>query len=116
MSRTEDRKKIAARVIIGALGGVGVPLLLDEGYKWWKGYKFIESLHPFVVILVGFPFAVLSYYVLHTYFRSAERRQEALSNAFENVATSIIKKKLGAQLPETKDERRTDSEDPSDRG
>lgn len=117
MTRAENRKKIAARVIIGAMGGIGLPLLLDEGLQWWKGYKLIENLHPFLVILSGFPFAVLSYYVLHAWARSAEPNQEALGAALGNVTTSILRKKLGAQLPETKDERgKDDCENPADRG
>lgn len=120
MEGVEGGRKTAARVIIGALGGTGVPLLLDAGVERWCKFKVVDQLHPFGVMLVGFAFAVLGFYVLHTYFRGAELKQKAMSkalgNSLSNVASSIVKDTLGAKLPDTKDERKSNSEDSPDRG
>lgn len=111
MEGVEGSRKTAARVIIGALGGIAIPRLIDFALERWCSFKLVEHVDPALVMLLGFAFAVLSFYVLHTYFRGAERKQRELSKAFENVATSIIRDKLGAKLPDTKNERRTDGED-----
>lgn len=119
MEGVEGGRKTAARVIIGALGGTGVPLLMDAGVERWANFRIVDQLHPFGVMMVGFAFAVLGFYVLHTYFRGAELKQKAMSkalgNSLGNVASSLVKDTLGAKLPDTQDERKSEGEDSPDR-
>jgi hypothetical protein len=78
----ENRRTVKARVIIGMIGGVGVPRAMDLFVPWFRQITF----DPILLIMAGFACAWLSYSIGHAVFQKLDKREDAIASNFAKAA------------------------------
>lgn len=78
----ENRRTVKARVIVGMIGGVGVPRLLELFVPWFRQITF----DPILLIVAGFVCAWASYSIGHAFFQRLDKRENAIANTLAKAA------------------------------
>jgi len=78
----ENRRTVKARVIIGMLGGIGVPRAMELFVPWFRQITF----DPILLIMAGFACAWLSYSIGHAFFQKLDKRENAIASTLAKAA------------------------------
>lgn len=78
----ENRRTVKARVIVGMVGGVGIPRLLELFVPWFRQITF----DPILLIMAGFACAWLSYSIGHAFFQKLDKRENAIAATLAKAA------------------------------
>lgn len=78
----ENRRTVKARVIVGMIGGVGVPRALELFVPWFRQITF----DPILLIMAGFASAWLSYSIGHAFFQKLDKRENAIASTLAKAA------------------------------
>lgn len=78
----ENRRNLKARVIVGMVGGVGMPRGVDL-FVPWLSQVFID---PILLIVAGFLSAWLWYSIGHAFFQKLDKREERIADGLARAA------------------------------
>lgn len=78
----ENRRTVQARVIVGMIGGIGVPRILELFVPWFRQITF----DPILLIMAGFACAWLSYSIGHAFFQKLDKRENAIASGLAKAA------------------------------
>jgi hypothetical protein len=85
----EPRQGVNARVLLGMIGGVVGPRVMEYCFKELQTY----TIDPIIVIGMGFVAAWVCYSILHLVFRYGERRADKIAS---KIAGGIVRAAEGA--------------------
>lgn len=105
----EDGRMTKARVLSGIFSGVCLPRFIELGLRW-KGYEInLATVDPLVIMGVGFLFAILGFYIVHSILRRTETSEKKIGRMASNVGEKFIAHALG--VSETENEQRNSPAD-----
>ncbi len=78
----ENRRTVKARVIIGMIGGVGLPRLGELFWPWFHQV----TIDPILLIMAGFACAWASYSIGHAVFQKLDKRENAIASTLAKAA------------------------------
>jgi hypothetical protein len=78
----ENRRTVKARVIVGMIGGIGLPRLGELFLPWFRQI----TVDPILLIMAGFACAWLSYSIGHAVFQKLDKRENAIAATLARAA------------------------------
>lgn len=78
----ENRRNVKARVIVGMIGGIGMPRAVNL-FVPWLNQVFID---PILLIAAGFVSAWLWYSIGHAFFQKLDKREEKIAAGLARAA------------------------------
>lgn len=78
----ENSRTVKARVIIGMIGGVGMPRAAELLVPWFRQF----SIDPILLIVAGFLSAWVWYSIGHAFFQKIDKRENAIASTLAKAA------------------------------
>ncbi len=101
LDQQEKRKQTGARIIVGALLGVGIPRGSQKYFHWIR-----DALNdPILVIIAGFICAFAGYFLAYAFFRTVAKKDQVIADAGVKAVerAANVKFESGAKTKEGKD-------------
>jgi hypothetical protein len=78
----ENKRTQKARVIVGMVGGVGIPRGLELFIPWFRQI----TIDPLLLIVAGFVSAWLTYTIGHAFFQKIDKREDPIASSLAKAA------------------------------